>query len=72
MILLIEGKIMYQGRSDAAVDYFAKIGFQCGIYSNPADYLMEIMSFFGADDKIAMKRFEYFFEKYAELTADHI
>ncbi|XP_059635000.1 ABC transporter G family member 32 [Cornus florida] len=44
IILLCEGHIVYQGPRDAALDFFAFMGFNCPQRKNVADFLQEIMS----------------------------
>jgi len=39
LVLLSEGYVIYHGPAEHMVPYFAKIGFQCPRYTNPADYL---------------------------------
>ena len=39
LILLNEGKIIYQGEVNNLVPYFSKIGYQCPEYSNPSDFV---------------------------------
>ena len=39
IIILAEGRILYQGPSDELVFYFASIGFYCPKFVNPADYV---------------------------------
>ncbi|KAL4512253.1 hypothetical protein ABPG72_005255 [Tetrahymena utriculariae] len=43
LILLVDGKFIYQGPKDKVIQYFASFGFQCPQLSNPADYFMSIM-----------------------------
>lgn len=43
-MLLAQGKIIYYNEAKLAVDYFASFEFRCPELSNPADYLMTIMS----------------------------
>ncbi|EAR86642.1 ABC-2 family transporter protein (macronuclear) [Tetrahymena thermophila SB210] len=43
LILLVEGKFIYQGPKERVIQYFASFGFQCPQLSNPADYFMSIM-----------------------------
>lgn len=42
VILISEGQIVYQGPRDAAVDYFAGMGFRCPERKNVADFLQEV------------------------------
>jgi ATP-binding cassette subfamily G (WHITE) protein 1 len=39
LVLLSEGKIIYHGPAEHMVPYFAKQGYVCPQYTNPADYL---------------------------------
>ncbi|KAI8621733.1 P-loop containing nucleoside triphosphate hydrolase protein [Chytriomyces sp. MP71] len=38
LLLLADGRIMYQGPAEAAVAYFRRLGYPCPRTSNPADY----------------------------------
>ncbi|KAG1335516.1 ABC transporter G family member 31 [Cocos nucifera] len=44
IILISEGQIVYQGPRDAAVDFFAAMGFRCPERKNVADFLQEVTS----------------------------
>ncbi|KAK3031146.1 hypothetical protein RJ639_035144 [Escallonia herrerae] len=44
IILLCEGQIVYQGPRNAAVDFFASMGFHCPERKNVADFLQEVVS----------------------------
>lgn len=44
IILLCEGQIVYQGPRDAALDFFAFMGFRCPKRKNVADFLQEVTS----------------------------
>ena len=39
LILLNNGKIVYQGEVNNLVNYFSNIGYKCPEYTNPSDYL---------------------------------
>lgn len=44
LILLNEGHIVYCGDVQASIDYFARLGYPCPQYSNPADfYFMDVL-----------------------------
>ncbi|XP_025420624.1 ATP-binding cassette sub-family G member 1-like isoform X2 [Sipha flava] len=41
-VLTPSGQCMYNGESSQIVDYFSHLGFQCPIYHNPADFVIEL------------------------------
>jgi ABC-type multidrug transport system ATPase subunit len=44
LTLLVEGRLIYQGSSERATQYFGrKFGLNCPEFANPADYFMSIM-----------------------------
>lgn len=43
IILFSEGQIVYQGAREAAVDFFAFMGFKCPSRKNVADFLQEVL-----------------------------
>jgi len=62
VILLIEGKFIYQGPGAYnVVNYFADCGFKCPNYCNPADYLMSIMH---SESEVNKSNFELYFKNY--------
>lgn len=42
LILLCEGQIVYQGPRNAALGFFASMGFHCPKRKNVADFLQEV------------------------------
>ncbi|CAI9755629.1 unnamed protein product [Fraxinus pennsylvanica] len=44
IILLSEGQIVYQGPREAAIEFFAFMGFRCPYRKNVADFLQEVIS----------------------------
>ncbi|EAR86482.2 ABC transporter family protein (macronuclear) [Tetrahymena thermophila SB210] len=45
VILMQQGSFIYQGPgNNKIIEYFSSLGYKCPIKSNPADYLMKIMS----------------------------
>ena len=44
LLLISEGKMLYIGDSEKAVEYFAKLSFKCPDLTNPADFFMDITS----------------------------
>lgn len=41
---MADGYIVYQGPANKAPQYFAKLGYQSGKFSNPADVFMKVLS----------------------------
>lgn len=39
LLILADGKVIYQGETENAIEYFIKQGFQCPQYTNPAGKL---------------------------------
>lgn len=50
LMLMAQGRIIYQNRADLAINYFDKIGYTCPDRTNPADYFMHMMSIEGMDE----------------------
>lgn len=44
IILMSQGQIVWHGPPAAAVDHFAKLGFQCPQNTNPADFFLDLIS----------------------------
>ena len=44
IMLLSEGKPMYFGSSDAAIEYFNRLGWSCPSHFNPADFYLDLIS----------------------------
>mmetsp|Transcript_8531 Transcript_8531/g.7643 ORF Transcript_8531/g.7643 Transcript_8531/m.7643 type:complete len:481 (+) Transcript_8531:366-1808(+) len=44
LLLISEGRTMYYGPSNYAIDYFNKIGYSCPTQYNPADYFLDLVS----------------------------
>ena len=61
LILLVEGKCIYQGRADQSIDYFARMGFPCPEFSNPPDYFMSIMHH---ESSVNVNNYPKYFETY--------
>ena len=43
LLLLDRGHTVYFGPAATAMDYFAKLGFPCPQFANPADYLLDLL-----------------------------
>nr|XP_043609157.1 ABC transporter G family member 32-like isoform X2 [Erigeron canadensis] len=68
LILLCEGQIVYQGPRNAAVAFFASMGFHCPKRKNVADFLQEVTSVKDQEQYWALdERYEYVsVEKFVE------
>ncbi|KAL7751228.1 hypothetical protein RI367_003434 [Sorochytrium milnesiophthora] len=61
LCLMSQGEIMYHGPAEQSVSYFARLGYQCPQYSNPADFFfMDILNTSSTSqrgaDKAALKK----------------
>ncbi|KAL6055486.1 ATP-binding cassette sub-family G member 2-like [Balamuthia mandrillaris] len=43
LLLLSQGKTVYFGAANKAVDYFASLGFKCPRFRNPPDYFLDVI-----------------------------
>ncbi|KAI9593459.1 P-loop containing nucleoside triphosphate hydrolase protein [Syncephalis fuscata] len=48
LMLMSEGRVLYMGEASKSIDYFARRGYHCPQYSNPADFFF--MSIFHKSD----------------------
>ncbi|KAI8851750.1 ABC-2 type transporter-domain-containing protein [Chytridium lagenaria] len=39
LLLMAEGRTIYSGPAEDAIEYFARLGYECPEYTNPADFL---------------------------------
>jgi ABC-type multidrug transport system ATPase subunit len=70
LVLMIDGKFIYQGSAAEAPDYFSRhFGLKCGEYVNPADYFMQIMHH---EDKANRDRYPLYFSTYDKEIAPKI
>jgi hypothetical protein len=44
LLLLSEGRTVFMGRPEKAVDYFADMGFKCPPLWNAADYILDVIA----------------------------
>ncbi len=44
LILMADGKIVYQGLAFDAANYFSNLGFKSSRFSNPADIFMRVLA----------------------------
>lgn len=71
-LLLMEGRTIYQGKARDAIDYFAKIGYHCPEYSNPADYFIKTFSVNSKDNAIEQERIEEVSSNYDRLLKEKV
>eukprot|EP01134_Creolimax_fragrantissima_P008613 CFRG8613T1 len=43
LMLLADGKCVYEGRADESIKYFESQGYPCDVHYNPADYFLEVL-----------------------------
>ncbi|XP_077354946.1 broad substrate specificity ATP-binding cassette transporter ABCG2 isoform X2 [Festucalex cinctus] len=44
LTLLVNGRQVYHGRADSALDYFSEIGYTCEPHNNPADFFLDVIN----------------------------
>jgi len=44
LLILADGHLVFQGEAKLSHEYFSSIGFECPIFSNPADYFMKVFA----------------------------
>ena len=70
LILMVEGRFIYQGAADDAPAYFANnFGLSFPVYMNPADYFMSIMHH---EKKENLERYPRYFEVYDAQLAPRV
>ncbi|KAI7823744.1 P-loop containing nucleoside triphosphate hydrolase protein [Kickxella alabastrina] len=55
IVIIFEGRIVYTGERSNLIDYLARIGYPCAIYSNPADHINSMLF----DIKVARANISY-------------
>lgn len=60
--LIVDGQCLYADKPDNTVNYFARQGFQCPQYHNPADYMLEVVTgeYGNYDDQLLAAAKHYF------------
>jgi ATP-binding cassette subfamily G (WHITE) protein 2 len=52
LIILNKGHVLYQGPADKVIEHYAEAGFPCPAYTNPADHILDVVTFVaGCDQK---------------------
>eukprot|EP00914_Ancora_sagittata_P008343 GHVO01016308.1.p1 GENE.GHVO01016308.1~~GHVO01016308.1.p1 ORF type:complete len:611 (+),score=84.67 GHVO01016308.1:142-1974(+) len=57
LILMADGRILYFGPIEASIEWFARMGHKCPALSNPADFLIRVIS--SSDENRAEKTEEF-------------
>ncbi|CAD8074209.1 unnamed protein product [Paramecium primaurelia] len=69
VMLLVQGRFIYQGSRSQLVDYFKMIGFECPQRTNPMDYMMSIMH---TEKEQNIKNFEILFDSYEKFQKPEV
>lgn len=76
LLVLSEGRTMYQGPASEAVPYFSSLGFNAPEQFNPADFFIDLLSVdprSSEKESVTKLRIHYVGDKYdAALAPDHI
>jgi len=52
LIILNKGHVLYQGAADEIIAHYTEAGFPCPPYTNPADHILDVVTFVaGCDEK---------------------
>ncbi|NXA41269.1 ABCG2 protein, partial [Eudromia elegans] len=54
LTLLAEGRMLYHGPAQDAIEYFKSIGYECEAFNNPADFFLDIIN--GDSTAVAMSK----------------
>lgn len=74
IMLLSEGKLIYSGPANEAINYFKHIGYACPLHFNPADYFLDILSIemkSSEMEKQSRERIQYFAQYWQEHGEDY-
>ncbi|KAJ1812529.1 hypothetical protein LPJ56_005476 [Coemansia sp. RSA 2599] len=55
IVVLFEGSIVYMGERSNFIDYLARLGYPCGMYTNPADHVFNSVFFDGDPGHLASR-----------------
>eukprot|EP01116_Phalansterium_solitarium_P017564 TRINITY_DN4362_c0_g1_i1.p1 TRINITY_DN4362_c0_g1~~TRINITY_DN4362_c0_g1_i1.p1 ORF type:complete len:619 (-),score=110.30 TRINITY_DN4362_c0_g1_i1:266-2122(-) len=69
VMLLSQGELAYFGPSAELVPYFAECGYKCPLYSNPADFALDLVTVDYKDEKTessSHERLQHFVDAYAK------
>ncbi|KAL6708187.1 hypothetical protein ACN47E_003371 [Coniothyrium glycines] len=69
VLLLSKGKVAYSGRTVGIKDYFAGIGFKLPLYSNPAEFIIDLVNTdFSRDETRANKQLQHIHTSWAKSS----
>jgi ATP-binding cassette subfamily G (WHITE) protein 2 len=52
LIILNKGHVLYQGAAEKVIEHYAEAGFPCPAYTNPADHILDVVTYVaGCDEK---------------------
>ncbi|NXE54670.1 ABCG2 protein, partial [Casuarius casuarius] len=68
LTLLAEGRMLYHGPAQNAIEYFKSVGYECEAYNNPADFFLDVIN--GDSTAVAMSKTDE--ANAAEITEEHI
>ncbi|CAD8042834.1 unnamed protein product [Paramecium primaurelia] len=69
IMLLVQGKFIYQGPRSNLINYFKGIGFSCPDHSNPLDYMISIMH---QESQINVDNYITYFKEYDNQWAPKV
>ncbi|XP_028399573.1 protein white-like isoform X2 [Dendronephthya gigantea] len=72
IILLADGRLAYVGSREDAVPYFERIGYQCPINYNPADYFVQILAFIPEKEEESKERIKFLCDKHDEGKTSYV
>uniref|UniRef100_A0A667ZCN4 ATP-binding cassette, sub-family G (WHITE), member 2a n=1 Tax=Myripristis murdjan TaxID=586833 RepID=A0A667ZCN4_9TELE len=67
LTLLVNGKQVYHGPAQTALDYFADIGYTCEPHNNPADFFLDVIN--GDSTAVAFNFLNKLFIVYADAVS---
>uniref|UniRef100_A0A8C1BZR1 Broad substrate specificity ATP-binding cassette transporter ABCG2 n=1 Tax=Cyprinus carpio carpio TaxID=630221 RepID=A0A8C1BZR1_CYPCA len=68
LTLLVNGKQVYHGPTQDALDYFANIGYACEAHNNPADFFLDIINGSSAAEPDSLSIEDQLVEKYKNCS----
>ncbi|CAD8115184.1 unnamed protein product [Paramecium primaurelia] len=69
IMLLVQGRLVYQGSRENIINHFSSFGFKCPDHSNPMDYFLSITH---SEDKQNIENYSLYFENYQQKLQKQI